>query len=153
MSSLRIARINPDNVIPACRLAVRPEQESYVAQVAISLAEAYANQQTAWPRLVYDGDQLVAFVMAGFDPDSPIDFFRCGIWRLNVAAGHQGKGYGRFAVDAVLAEARLRGQHRATVLWKPGEHGPEGFYLRLGFRQTGQEFHGQVVGERFLAGD
>jgi diamine N-acetyltransferase len=35
-------------------------------------------------------------------------------------------------------------------LWKPGEHGPEGFYLRLGFRPTGQLFHDQVVAERFL---
>jgi diamine N-acetyltransferase len=149
-ATLRIVEIDPDNVIAACRLTVRPEQEPYVAPVAISLAEAYANRQAAWPRLVYDGDRPVAFVMAGFDPDSPIDFFRCGIWRLNVAAGQQGKGYGRFAVQAVLDEARRRGQRRATVLWKPGEHSPEGFYLRLGFRPTGEEFHGQLVGERFL---
>lgn len=146
-----LVEIDPDNVIAACRLTVRPEQEDYVAPVAYSLAEAYANDKTAWPRLVYHGDQLVAFVMGGFDPQSPVDFFRAGIWRLNVAAGHQGKGYGRFAVQAVLDETRRRGQHRATVLWKPGEHSPEGFYLRLGFRPTGQEFHGQVVGELFLA--
>lgn len=146
----RTAKINPENVMAACRLEVRPEQADYVAPVAFSLAEAYANYQIAWPRLIYDGDQLVAFAMGGFDPDSPIDFLRCGIWRLNVAAEHQGKGYGRFAVQAVLEEARRRGQPRATVLWKPGEHSPEAFYLRLGFRKTGQEFHGQLVGELFL---
>jgi diamine N-acetyltransferase len=150
MNPLRIAEVTPDDVIAACRLTVQPEQEAYVAPVAISLAEAYANRRTAWPRLVYDGDQLVAFVMGGFDPDAPVDFFRCGIWRLNVAAGHQGNGYGRYAVEAVFAEARRRGQRRATVLWKPGEHGPEGFYLRLGFRRTGQRFHDQLVGERYL---
>jgi len=150
MNAIRIAEITPDNVIPACRLTVRPEQEGYVAPVAISLAEAYANRRTAWPRLLYDGDELVAFVMGGFDPDSPVDFFRCGIWRLNVAAGHQGKGYGRYAVDALLDEARRRGQRRVTVMWKPGEHGPEGFYLRLGFRTTGQRFDDQLIGERFL---
>jgi diamine N-acetyltransferase len=150
MSSIRIAEVTGDNVIAACRLKVRPEQEPYVAPVAISLAEAYVNQHTAWPRLVYDGGELVAFVMGGFDPSSPLDFFRCGIWRLNVAAGHQGKGYGRYAVEAAFDEARRRGLRRATVLWKPGEHGPEGFYLRLGFRTTGERFHDQVVGERYL---
>jgi diamine N-acetyltransferase len=150
MTDLRLAEIDPENVIAACRLTVRPEQEEYVAPVATSLAEAYANQRTAWPRLVFDSDRLVAFVMGGFDPESPIDFFRAGIWRLNVAADQQGKGYGRFATQAVLDEARRRGQRRATVLWKPGDHSPEGFYLRLGFRPTGQVFHGQVVGERFL---
>lgn len=148
--TLRIVEINPDNVAAACRLAVRPEQQAYVAPVANSLAEAYANPRTAWPRLVCHDDRPVAFVMGGFDPDSPLDFFRAGIWRLNVAADQQGKGYGRFAVQAVLDEARRRGAHRATVLWKPGEHGPEGFYLRLGFRPTGQRFHDQVVGELLL---
>jgi diamine N-acetyltransferase len=148
--TLRIVEIDPDNVAAACRLTVRPEQQAYVAPVANSLAEAYANPRTAWPRLVCHGEQPVAFVMGGFDPDSPLDFFRAGIWRLNVAADQQGKGYGRFAVQTVLDEARRRGAHRATVLWKPGEHGPEGFYLRLGFRPTGQRFHDQVVGELLL---
>lgn len=150
VSTLRLAEIDPDNVADACRLAIRPEQEPYVAPVPFSLAEAYANPRTAWPRLVYDRDQLAAFVMGGFDPDSEVDFFRAGIWRLNVAAAHQGRGCGRFAVQAVVDEARRRGQRRATVLWKPGEHGPEGFYLRLGFRPTGQVFHNQVVGELHL---
>lgn len=85
----------------------------------MSLAEAYAQPEVAWPRLIYDGDQLVGFVMGGFDPDSPIDFFRCGIWRLNIAAGHQGAGYGRFAVQQVIDEARRRGQSRVTTLWVP----------------------------------
>jgi diamine N-acetyltransferase len=50
-------------------------------------------------------------------------------------------------VNAVLAEAKRRGQHRATVLWVPGPGGPENFYLRLGFRPTGETFHGQAVGQ------
>jgi diamine N-acetyltransferase len=149
-TTLRVADITPENVGAACRLAIRPEQEEYVAPVAISLAEAYANPGTAWPKVVYAGDALAAFVMGGFDPDSPVDVFRCGIWRLNVAAAHQGKGCGRFAVQAVLDEARRRGQKRVTVLWKPGEHGPEQFYLRLGFRATGQVLDGQKAGELFL---
>jgi len=31
-----------------------------------------------------------------------------------------------------------------------GYGGPEGFYLRLGFRPTGEEMHGEVVGELIL---
>lgn len=34
----------------------------------------------------------------------------------------------------------------ATVLWLPAEGGPEDFYLRLGFRRTGQTFNGEIVG-------
>jgi diamine N-acetyltransferase len=147
----RLAKIDRDNVGAACRLSVRPDQESFVAPVAVSLAEAYAQPAVAWPRLVYHGQDLVGFVMGAFDPDCPIPFFRCGIWRLNIAAGQQGKGYGRFAVHSVLDEARRRGQHRATVLWVPGPGGPENFYLKLGFQPTGEQFHGQIVGEMSLA--
>ena len=142
--------MTPDNVVAACRLELEPGQERFVAPVAESLAEAYAQPTVAWPRLVYDGERLVGFVMGAFDPDSPVDYFRCGIWRLAVAAGHQGSGCGRFAVEGFCAEARRRGADRITVLWIPGPGGPEGFYLRCGFAPTGQTFHGQVVGERFL---
>lgn len=142
----RIETITPANVDLACRIKVAPEQEQFVAPVAVSLAEAYASFATAWPRLVYVGDEPVAFVMGGFDPDAEIEFFRCGIWRLNVSAAHQRGGLGRFAVEAVLGEARRRGSKRATVMWKPGAGGPEGFYRKMGFEPTGQELAGQVVG-------
>jgi diamine N-acetyltransferase len=150
-SAPRLEKITPDNVGAACRLKVRPEQEHVVAPVAWSLADAYVSPDTAWPRLVLDGDDVVGFVMGGFDPESPVDMFRCGIWRLAVSADHQGRGYGRFAVEEVLAEARRRGQTRATVLWVADEHGPEEFYLKLGFQPTGEVVDGQIVGEIFLS--
>jgi len=85
--------------------------------------------------------------MGGFDPEHEISAFRAGIWRLNIAANEQGRGYGRFAVEAVAQEARRRGQSRITVLWARGDGGPEGFYLGLGFTPTGEEFGEEVVGE------
>jgi diamine N-acetyltransferase len=91
--------------------------------------------------------------MGAFDPDNEVDAFRAGIWRLNIAAGKQGRGYGRFAVNAVAQEARRRGRTRITVLWERGEGGPEEFYLRLGFRPTGEELSGEVVGELHLRAD
>ncbi|MEU1126833.1 GNAT family N-acetyltransferase [Streptomyces sp. NPDC005899] len=148
---LRLEKVTPENVLDACRLEVAPEQAGFVAPVARSLAEAYVQPETAWPRLIADGDRLVGFVMAffdvRFDPDDPADRPRSGLWRLAVAAGEQRRGYGRFAVGAVCEEIRRRGQDRVTVTWGQGEHGPEGFYRRLGFRLTGETSGDQVVGE------
>lgn len=151
---LRLALVTPENVTEACRLTVRPEQEGVVAPVAVSLAEAYANAGTAWPRLVTDGDggPVAGFVMGSFDRGifdrgNEVPAFRCGMWRLNVAAGAQGAGVGRFAVRAVAEEARRRGEDRLTVLWVRHPADPEGFHLRLGFRPTGEELFGQVLGE------
>ena len=149
-SSLRLEAVNSDNVDAACRLRVRPDQEHLVDPVARSLADAHANAGTTWPRLIFDSDELVGFVMDEFDPRSPVDEFRCRIWRLNIAARQQGRGYGRFAVEAVVQEARRREQHRLTVLWVPGQNSPEQFYLRLGFRATDRRNRGRVVGELLL---
>ncbi|MEU5209535.1 GNAT family N-acetyltransferase [Streptomyces sp. NPDC020742] len=155
-TSLRLEKVTPDNVEAACALRVRPDQEGLVAPVARSLAEAYVQPDIAWPRLIFDGEQLVGFVMGfflvRFDPDNPADRLRSGLWRLNIAADQQGRGYGRFAVESVCAELRRRGQSRATVTWVPGEHGPEGFYQRLGFVRTGEMSGDQVVGELDLPG-
>ncbi|MEU9208279.1 GNAT family N-acetyltransferase [Streptomyces sp. NPDC048415] len=151
MADPRLEKVTSDNVDAALRLRVRPDQERFVAPVVKSLAEAYAHGETAWPRLIFDGEELVGFVMAFFDirfyPANPDDRPRSGLWRLNIADGRQGRGYGRFAVEAVCEEIRRRGQSRATVTWAEGEGGPEEFYLRLGFRRTGEMSGGQVVGE------
>ncbi|HEX8006610.1 MAG TPA: hypothetical protein VF482_09310 [Trebonia sp.] len=38
--SVRLAKLTPDNVQATCALRVKPEQEKFVAPVAVSLAEA-----------------------------------------------------------------------------------------------------------------
>ncbi|MDT9691708.1 GNAT family N-acetyltransferase [Streptomyces sp. P9(2023)] len=150
-TSLRLEQITPANVDAAIALRVRPDQEKNVSPVAHSLAEAYAFGENAWPRLILDGDEPVGFLMAfldlQWDPEKDPDDRRSGLWRLNIAAGHQGKGYGRFAVEAVREEIRRRGDGGPMyVSWQPGETGPGGFYLGLGFRTTGETTGRQTVG-------
>lgn len=146
MAALRLEPLSEKNFDAAVGLRLKPGQEKFVASVEYSLAQAYVTP-SAWPRLVYDGDTPVGFVMANFDPDHEIPEFRCGIWRLLVDADAQGRGAGRYAVDAVASEARRRGRSRITVLWEVDEGGPEEFYLKQGFVRTGELF-GQVVGTK-----
>ncbi|GAA1438348.1 hypothetical protein GCM10009617_00160 [Leifsonia poae] len=152
MSPLTIAEVTPDTVDAAVRLQLAPGQERFVAPVATSLAEAYVTP-TAWPRIVLDGDEVVGFIMGNFDPGNDVPEFRAGIWRLNVAASAQRRGVGRFAVDALEAEARRRGVERITVLWEQGDGGPEEFYLRMGFAPTGEKLFGEVVGAKTVTPD
>jgi diamine N-acetyltransferase len=72
------------------------------------LQDDIAAAEKVWPRLVYDGDQLVGFVMAAFDPDNERDLWHSFRWRLSIAADHQGRGYGRFALEEPYAEALRR---------------------------------------------
>lgn len=150
-ADLRLEQITQDNVRAACTLKLRADQDGLVAPVAWSLADAYTMPDIAWPRVIYDGDQLVGFVMAAFAPDHDNPLFHSYLWRLNIGAEHQGKGYGRFAVEQLCQEAVRRGHRRLTVSYHAGQHGPEAFYERLGFRPTGEYNEGETVAERHLA--
>ncbi|MEV6370855.1 GNAT family N-acetyltransferase [Micromonospora sp. WP24] len=144
---MRLEKITADNYEAALALSVRPDQEDLVAPVVKSLAEAYVFPDNAWPRLIYDADRLVGFLMAFLDiPWNDPGDLRSGLWRLNIAADAQGNGYGRFAVEAACSEIRARGGTRAYVTWEPRAGGPEKFYLKLGFRPTGEQSSGQTVG-------
>ncbi|MFF5548839.1 GNAT family N-acetyltransferase [Streptomyces olivaceoviridis] len=145
----RLEEVTPGNFDTAVALRVRPDQEHAVAPVVRSLAEAYVHPRgVAWPRLIVDDGRVVGFLMAFFGIDWHGDgsVRRCGLWRLNIAAGEQGRGYGRFAVDAVAGEIRRRGGTELYVSWHPGPHGPEEFYLRLGLRKNGETSGDQTVG-------
>lgn len=150
--SPRLVEITGDNFEAALSVRVREDQNRFVASVLYSLAQAYTTRETVWPRLLMDGDEAVAFVMVNFDPEEKDPDYRAVIWRLNVSEKHQGKGYGRFAVESALAEARQRGNSRVTVSWVPGEGSPESFYLKLGFQKTGRaDEDGELLGEIHLA--
>ncbi|MCF2527705.1 GNAT family N-acetyltransferase [Yinghuangia soli] len=153
--TLRLDEITRANIDAALAIRVRADQEEYVSPVVKSLAEAYVHPGVAWPRLILDGDRPVGFLMAflgiDFAGDGTGRDIRSGLWRLNIAAGEQGRGYGRFAVASVADEIRRRGGSTLTTTWHPGPDGPERFCLRLGFRPTGEQSGGETVGELPLA--
>jgi diamine N-acetyltransferase len=69
-----------------------------------------------------------------------------------IDASFQRMGFGRTAVELLLAHLRTR-PHAHTLLtsFRCGEGSPEGFYLRLGFRPTGEESHGEIELSRKLS--
>ena len=149
MADLQLVELTVDNLPAALGLPPQANDVEPVSPVAWSVAEAYVNP-TAWPRVVLDGDDVVGFVMANWNPAEEVPEFRAGIWRLNVAREARRRGVGRFAVEQVAEEARRRGLDRITVLWVPGPDGLEEFYLRCGFRKTGSIVFDQVAGELLL---
>ncbi|MEV0588375.1 GNAT family N-acetyltransferase [Nonomuraea sp. NPDC050310] len=153
-SSLRLEPVTPANLDAALAVQVHPAQERLVAPVVKSLAEAYVHGDKAWPRLILDGERPVGFLMAFLDIDwtgRGEGDIRSGLWRLNIDAAVQGRGYGRFAVESVAAEVRARGGREMFVTWHPGDDGPEAFYLKLGFEPTGEQSEGETVGRLALA--
>ena len=104
---IELREITQDSLGTVLDLAVEPEQAAYVAPNARSIAEAYFEPH-AWFRAVYADDDPVGFVMLFRDP--PDAFW---VWRFMIDARHQGKGYGRRALELVVEEARTA-EHQAV---------------------------------------
>jgi diamine N-acetyltransferase len=132
--------VTKENLRAVCGLGLRPEQREYVAPNVRSLAEAYV-EPLAWPRAIYADDEPVGFLMMRMN-DEKREYF---LWRFMIAADHQGKGYGREALELLVAEVRGRGGTSIRSSYQRGEHSPRGFYLGFGFEETGEEHGGEAV--------
>jgi diamine N-acetyltransferase len=146
MADLTLEELSARNIVAANSLSLKPGQEQFLAPVSYSVAAATINPATSWQRVVLDGDDVVGFIHGNFDPDNEHEEFRACIWRINVDAEAQGRGVGKFAAHALAEEARKRGFDRITVIWEPGEGGPEAFFHRIGFEDVGQTQYGEVIG-------
>ena len=67
------------------------------------------------------------------------------MWRFMIDASHQGKGYGRRALELLVGEARQDGVKEIKLSYHPGERSPHAFYARLGFVDTGEVDEGELV--------
>ena len=146
MGELRLEELSASTIVAANGLTLRPGQEQFVTPTSYAIADAYINPLTSWPRVVLDGDEVVGFIRGNFDPENSQPEFRSCVWRVNVAADAQAKGIGKFAIWALAEEARSRGFEQLTVIWEPGEEGPEDFFLRVGFRVIGETQYGENIG-------
>ena len=139
---LELRAISAETVREVCALQVEPRQRGSVAPNAVSLAEASFSPE-AWPRAIYVDDVPVGFAMLSIDAAAG-DY---GLWRFMIDARYQGRGYGRAAINRIAEHVRgLPGATHLLTSWVPGENGPEGFYLGLGFEPTGDIDEGEVVG-------
>ena len=130
-----------ENRMPRRRLKVAEAQEDFVADNATSIAQAHFCTE-AWFRAIYAGEQPVGFVMLSDKPEKP-EYY---LWRFMIGADHQGKGYGRRAIELLIEHVRTR--PRAEVLFTSvveAEGGPRLFYEKLGFVSTGRHEEGELV--------
>jgi diamine N-acetyltransferase len=132
------------------RLTVTPEQAEYVASNTESLLEAAATPNARpWYRAVYAGDIPVGFVMIsdGISDTYPEYLGPYFLWRLMIDTQWQGQGFGTAALDLVVDYVRTRpNSQRLLASLVPGTvASPREFYLRYGFRLTGEWFDGEEV--------
>lgn len=139
-AEVSLREITAETARAIMRLEVGEEQRAYVAPNAVSIAQAYFEPR-AWFRAIYAGESPVGFLMLHDDPERE-EYF---LWRFMIAAEHQGKGYGRRALDLLVEHVRSRpGARELRSSFRDGEHTPRGFYSSYGFVETGEIEDGEV---------
>ena len=146
MTELRLEELTAKTIVAARNLALKPGQEAFIQPETYVHAEYQLDPAASWPRVVMSDDDVVGYIMGNFDPDATDDYLRAALWKVNVEATAQGRGVGRFAVEALAEEARRRGFAQLTVVWASGEAGPEEFFKAIGFRVIGQTPYGENLG-------
>lgn len=146
---MTLREISDANLDEVLALRTTPDQERFVTTVADSIAEAaQCPEGNPWYRAVYADDLPVGFVMLSWDidplpPDLNGPWF---LWKLLIDHGHQRRGHGREVVRQVADLVRDNGGTELLTSYVPGDGGPSGFYLGLGFTPRGDvDPEGEVI--------
>lgn len=140
-AEVSLREITAETVRAICRLAVNDTQTKFVAPNAVSIAQAYFEPK-AWFRAVYAGDEPVGFAMIEDDREKP-EYF---LWRFMIDARYQRMGFGRRAMEQVIAHVKtLPNATELLTSCVQGDGGPQPFYEDLGFATTGEFDEGEAI--------
>ncbi len=134
VSGVHLVPVDRSNWRQCLKLPTGPDHR-YVASNAHSVAEAQF-----WPGArsccIYHADELVGYTLYG--PDYDEEAYQPILWigRLMMAEGQRGKGYGRAALQLIIAEARQQGYPEVGLSTEPENFKAIGLYESLGFHAT-----------------
>ena len=135
--AVTIRPIDEGNFLDAFRLELSLGQEKYVSGPIRSLAHAYVYREQCQPFGIYAGERMVGYVMVIYDYDIP----EYDIWHMMIDRAHQGRGYGKKALERCLEYIRTKpfgGSNRVALTCHEGNSAALGLYAGLGFLPTGQ---------------
>lgn len=136
-----LREVTIDNLRDILRLKVKPEQEQFVANNAVSIAQAHFEEK-AWFRAIYADETPVGFVMLYEDLEEQQYF----LWRFMIDARYQGMHFGEQAIRRLIDYVRtLPNATELSVSYVPAEGGPQPFYEKLGFVETGEVDGGENI--------
>ena len=140
---IHLKKITEENFVDAFNLKLAPEQERFVSHPIRSLAQAYVYRQQCQPFGIYENDTMVGYVMVIYDYDIP----EYDIWHMMIDVSNQGLGYGRTALDQVLAYIKTKpfgASDRVVLTCNKDNARALGLYRNKGFVPTGAVFEDEV---------
>lgn len=158
MIELRKISILDENVQECIELEVLPEQTRFVGHNASSLGSAYAANSVrglgsrAMPYAIYAGGKMVGFIMYAFLKPEYDDEYGIGsdyyyFWRFMIDKNHQGKGYGKAALEELIKEIKSKpcGDAEYLIVSYVPDNSIKNLYFSFGFEETGDVVDGEAV--------
>lgn len=140
-----LAPVTIDNFEALMDMELPPEQASYLASNAYSIAQShyYPDYQ---PRAIYVDGVPAGFALYDIAGDGEAGHY--AIYRLMVDHARQHQGIGRAAMALLLAEIRACADvRRITICYQPGNGNARRFYASMGFVETGIDARDEMVAE------
>ena len=141
---MELREVTADNWRDVVRIEPREDQGRFVASVAYYLNLCHYGEE--WqPLALYQDEEPVGFAMWGYDAED--DAYWIGGFVID--AEHQGKGYGRAAMEALLAHLAKQPGYREAALSIDAENPvARRLYASLGFVETDERADDEIVARR-----
>lgn len=146
---IHLEKITEKNFIDAFGLKLDAGQERFVSHPIRSLAQAYVYREQCQPFGIYDEEVMIGYVMVIYDYDIP----EYDLWHMMIDVSKQGRGYGRAALDQVLAYIRTKpfgASDRVTLTCNRENSRALRLYKSRGFVPTGAEDEEEIELSRTL---
>lgn len=134
--SICLKPVNESNFLDVFNLKLGDGQDMYVSHPVRSLAQAYIYRDQCRPFGIYAEDKVVGYVMVIYDYDIP----EYDIWHMMIDMSHQGKGYGKAALELVLDYIRQKpfgNSDRVALTCNKDNTNALALYKHMGFELTG----------------
>lgn len=142
---INLRDITKKNLFSIIDLNVKEDQKNQVAANSVSIAQAHYSK-SAWLKGIFNNDIAVGFVMLDLIKEEN----KCFLWRFMIDEKHQGKGYGKLALNQVIDWVRsLEAFEEIRTSYVPTKNGADGFYEKFGFIETGKLEDSNEIGMEY----
>lgn len=148
MTIVNLAPVTAENWQACCELSLPVEQQDLVASNLYSIAETQFYPTMQIRAIMTQANTLVGLAVYGISPNTG----QYRVARLMIDQAYQGQGYGRAAMQAILAEAEaLEDVDQVWLSYREHNYAARNLYQSLGFQEQSCDPDGRVVAMYALA--
>lgn len=142
MTIVHLTPITRENWQACCELSLPAEQQDFVASNLYSIAETQFYPTMQIRAIMTQANTLVGLAVYGISPSTG----QYRVARLMIDQAYQGQGYGRAAMQAILAEAEaLEAVDQVWLSYREHNHAARKLYQSLGFQEQSCDPNGRIV--------